>query len=144
VLQAAATAFGFVYIHPFQDGNGRLHRCLIHYVLAERKFTPRGMVFPVSPVMLDRIDPYRDTLRAHSGPLMNFLEWRPTPERNVEVLNDTVEIPDRMAENLVRFIRLNEGKPGRKRREGEFEKLTDDEMASIEAIVREAFEGFAS
>src|SRR5262249_4302449 len=30
VLKAAATAFGFVYIHPFQDGNGRLHRCLIH------------------------------------------------------------------------------------------------------------------
>ena len=22
VLQAAATAFGFVYVHPFQDGNG--------------------------------------------------------------------------------------------------------------------------
>jgi Fic family protein len=35
VLQAAATAFGFVYIHPLQDGNGRLHRCLIHNVLAE-------------------------------------------------------------------------------------------------------------
>ena len=74
VLQAAATAFGFVYIHPFQDGNGRLHRCLIHHVLAERKFTPPGMVFPVSPVMLDRIDTYRDTLRAHSSPLMNFIE----------------------------------------------------------------------
>ena len=67
VLQAAA-AFGFVYIHPFQDGNGRLHRCLIHHVLAERKFTPPRMVFPVSAVMLDRIDNYRDTLRAHSGP----------------------------------------------------------------------------
>ena len=189
VLQAAATAFGFVYVHPFQDGNGRLHRCLIHHVLAERKFTPPGMVFPVSPVMLDRIDTYRDTLRAHSGPLMNFIEWRPTPERNVEVLNDTadlyryfdcteaaeflyacvaraidkdlpqeidflrrndeamrrvmnmVEMPDRMAENLVRFIRLNEGKLGHKRREGEFEKLTDDEVASVETIVREAFEG---
>jgi len=192
VLQAAATAFGFVYIHPFQDGNGRLHRCLIHHVLAERKFTPPGMVFPVSPVMLDRIDTYRDTLRAHSGTLMNFIEWRPTPDRNVEVLNDTadlyryfdctaaaeflyacvahaidkdlpqeidflrrndeamrrimntVEMPDRMAENLVRFIRLNEGKLGRKRREGEFEKLTDDEVTSIEAIVRESFEGFGS
>ena len=189
VLQATATAFGFVYIHPFQDGNGRLHRCLIHHVLAERKFTPPGMVFPVSPVMLDRIDSYRDTLRTHSGPLMNFIEWRPTPERNVEVLNDTadmyryfdcteaaeflyacvaraidkdlpqeidflrrndeamrrimntVEMPDRMAENLIRFIRLNEGRLGRKRREGEFEKLTDDEVASIEAIVHEAFEG---
>jgi len=192
VLQAAATAFGFVYIHPFQDGNGRLHRCLIHHVLAERKFTPPGMVFPVSPVMLNRIDIYHDTLRAHSGPLMNFIEWRPTPERNVEVLNDTadlyryfdcteaaeflyacvaraiykdlpqeidflrrndeamrrimnmVEMPDRMAENLVRFIRLNEGKLGRKRREGEFEKLADDEVTSIETIVREAFAGFES
>ncbi|HWW50577.1 MAG TPA: hypothetical protein VN044_02485 [Verrucomicrobiae bacterium] len=26
VLQAA-TAFGFVYVPPFEDGNGRLHRC---------------------------------------------------------------------------------------------------------------------
>ena len=190
VLQAAATAFGFVYIHPLQDGNGRLHRCLIHHVLAERKFTPPGMVFPVSPVMLDRIEAYRETLRAHSGPLMNFIDWRPTPQRNVEVLNDTadlyryfdcteaaeflygcvaraidedlpheidflrrndeakrrimnlVEMPDRMTENLVRLIRVNQGKLGRKRREGEFEKLTDDEVASIEAIVREAFEDF--
>ena len=64
VLQAAATAFGFVYVHPFEDGNGRLHRCLIHHVLAERRFTPTGMVFPVSSVMLDRIDDYRTTLQA--------------------------------------------------------------------------------
>lgn len=66
VLQAAATAFGFVYVHPFQDGNGRLHRCLIHHVLAERRFTPPGLVFPVSSVMLDQIDKYRATLRAHT------------------------------------------------------------------------------
>ncbi len=43
-----------VYIHPFRDGNGRMHRCLIHHVLAERKFTPPDLVFPVSSVMLDR------------------------------------------------------------------------------------------
>ena len=92
VLQAAATAFGFVYIHPFQDGNGRLHRCLIHHVLAERRFTPAGLVFPVSSVMLDRIDDYRTVLQAHSGPLMPFIEWRPTPERNVEVLNSTADL----------------------------------------------------
>jgi hypothetical protein len=54
----------------------------------------------------------------------------------------TVEMPDRMAENLARSIRLNEGKLGRKRREGEFGKLTDDEVTSIEAIVGEAFDGF--
>ena len=92
VLQATATAFGFVYVHPFQDGNGRLHRCLIHHVLAERTFTPPGMIFPVSSVMLDHIDEYRDSLRAHSGALMNFIEWRPTANRNVEVLNDTADL----------------------------------------------------
>jgi len=92
VLQAAATAFGFVYVHPFEDGNGRLHRCLIHHVLAERRFTPAGLVFPVSSVMLDRIDAYRATLRGHSAALMPYIDWRPTQERNVDVINDTADL----------------------------------------------------
>ena len=92
VLQAAATAFGFVYTHPFQDGNGRLHRCLIHHVLADRKFAPKVIVFPVSSVMLEQIDTYRETLRAHSGPLMESIEWRTTPAHNVEVTNDTADL----------------------------------------------------
>jgi hypothetical protein len=190
VLKAAATAFAFVYIHPFQDGNGRMHRCLIHHVLAERKFTPPGMVFPVSSVMLDRIDDYRSTLQQHSGPLMPFVEWRPTPERNVEVLNatadlyryfdcteeaeflyecvsrtvehdlpreidylrrhdeatrrimDAVEMPDRVAENLVMFVRQNKGTLSKNRREGEFRDLRDDEARLLEGIVRDAFDGF--
>ena len=33
VLAAAVIAFGFVFIHPFVDGNGRIHRYLIHHVL---------------------------------------------------------------------------------------------------------------
>jgi hypothetical protein len=92
VLKATATAFGFVYIHPFQTGNGRLHRCLIYQVLAERKYTPPGVVFPVSSVIYNRIDEYRQTLQAHSRPLMDFIGWRPTPEHNVEVLNDTADL----------------------------------------------------
>lgn len=92
VLQAAATAFGFVYIHPLQDGNGRVHRCLIHHVLAERKFTPTGMVFPVSSVMLDRIEDYQDVLQSHTGPLMNFIEWQSTLDRNIQVDNDTADL----------------------------------------------------
>ena len=65
---------------------------LIHHVLAELQVTPPGMVFPVSSVMLDRIDDYRATLQPHSGPLMPFIEWRATPKRNVEVLNNTVDL----------------------------------------------------
>jgi Fic/DOC family len=190
VLKATATAFGFVYIHPFQDGNGRVHRCLIHHVLAERQFTPPGMVFPVSSVMLDRIDDYRNTLQGHSGPLMPFIEWRPTQDQNVEVLNDTadlyryfdcteaaeflyacvtrtveqdlpkeidylrrhdqaierimntVEMPDRLAENLVVYIRSNHGKLSKRRREGEFRELRDEEVGLLEGIVHDAFDGF--
>ena len=49
-------------------------------------------------------------------------------------------MPDRLAENLVMFIRQNKGTLSRKR-EGEFQKLHDDEVALLEGIVREAFEG---
>lgn len=92
VVQAAAIAFGFVYIHPFGDGNGRLHRCLIHQVLAERQFTPPGLLFPVSSAMLDWIEDYQKTLQAHSQELMPYIDWVSTMEGNVEVTNDTVDL----------------------------------------------------
>lgn len=75
-LAAAALAFGFVYIHPFEDGNGRFHRYLIHHVLAERGFNPSGLVFPVSAVILDQIDNYRKVLESYSGRLLPQIRWR--------------------------------------------------------------------
>jgi hypothetical protein len=92
VLHAAAIAFGFVYIHPLEDGNGRLHRYLIHHVLAERKFSPPGLVFPISSSMLKSIDRYREVLRNHSLPLMDFIKWETTEKMNVKVLNDTRDL----------------------------------------------------
>ncbi|AYG62337.1 Fic family protein [Rhizobium jaguaris] len=89
VLAAAALAFGFVYIHPFEDGNGRLHRYLIHHVLAERGFNPPGLVFPVSSVILDRIDAYRTVLESYSRRLLPLVRWQSTDRGNVTVLNDT-------------------------------------------------------
>jgi hypothetical protein len=53
-----------------------------------------------------------------------------------------IEMPDRLAENLIMFIRENKGSLPRKRREGEFKKLRDDEVALIEGIVNDAFDGF--
>ncbi len=91
VLAAAALAFGFVYIHPFEDGNGRLHRYLIHHVLAERGFNPPGLVFPISAVILDRIDDYRRVLESYSRRLLPLVCWRPTDQGNVEVLNETAD-----------------------------------------------------
>ena len=62
MIAAAILAFGFVYIHPFEDGNGRIHRYLIHHVLAARGFNPPGVVFPVSAAILEQIDDYRRVL----------------------------------------------------------------------------------
>lgn len=89
VIAAAILAFGFVYIHPFDDGNGRIHRYLIHHVLAERGFNPPGVVFPISAAILERIDQYRALLESHSERLLPLIEWEPTGSFNVRVLDDT-------------------------------------------------------
>ncbi len=89
VIAAAVLAFGFVFVHPFEDGNGRIHRFLIHHVLAARGFNPQGIVFPVSATILARIDEYRTVLEAYSRRVLPLVEWRPTDAGNVEVLNDT-------------------------------------------------------
>jgi hypothetical protein len=89
VIAAATLAFGFVYIHPFEDGNGRLHRYLIHHILAQRGFNPPGVVFPVSAAILEQIDRYEEILESYSERLLPLIEWEPTEKFNVRVLNDT-------------------------------------------------------
>jgi Fic family protein len=91
VVAAAAVAFGFVYIHPLEDGNGRLHRWLIHHVLARAGYNPPGIIFPVSAAILREIDAYRRVLESYSEPLLPLIEWRATDTGNVEVLNDTAD-----------------------------------------------------
>ncbi len=92
VLSSTLIAFGFVFIHPFEDGNGRIHRYLIHHVLTEKAFAPKGIVFPVSAVILERIDDYRKVLEAYSRQRLDLIEWRPTAKGNVEVLNETIDL----------------------------------------------------
>jgi hypothetical protein len=119
---------------------------------------------------------------------MPYIDWRPTLDRNVEVLNDTadlyryydvtaaaeflyacvrrtveqdlpreidylarhdeamhrimeaVEMPDRVAEDLVTFIRQNNGALSKKRRDGEFKALSSDEVKVIEGIVNDTLQ----
>jgi len=91
VIAAAVLAFGFAYVHPFQDGNGRIHRYLIHHVLARRGFNPPGVHFPVSAAFLDRIGEYRNALESYSRRLLPVIEWTATADGNVRVLNDTAD-----------------------------------------------------
>ena len=187
VIAAAVLAFGFVYIHPFDDGNGRIHRYLIHHVLAQRGFNPPGVVFPVSAAILDRIDAYGAILEEYSRRLLLLIEWEPTERGNVRVPNDTadfyrffdatphaeflfdcvrrtieedlpnetdflrrydqftrrlqaiVDMPDRTADLLFRFLHQNGGRLSRRAREREFAALTDEETERIERLCAEMF-----
>lgn len=89
VVAAAILAFGFVYAHPFEDGNGRVHRYLMHHVLSRRGFNPPELVFPVSAAILDRIEEYRGVLEDYSRRMLPCISWTATGNGNVRVQNDT-------------------------------------------------------
>ena len=91
VLVAAEIAFGFVFIHPFVDGNGRLHRYIIHHVLAKMNYTQQGIIFPVSASILDRKKDYQEVLEHYSHPILEHVNWEAAPDNNVEVLNETID-----------------------------------------------------
>ena len=75
IIHAAAISYGFVFIHPFEDGNGRIHRFLIHNILSLRGAIPRGLMFPVSAAMLKNPALYDHSLEVFSNPLMRLIEY---------------------------------------------------------------------
>jgi hypothetical protein len=89
VVAAAAASFSFVYLHPFEDGNGRIHRFLIHYVLARKRFTPPGSLVPVSATMLPRMKEYDAALERFSVPLLVRLRYEMDGDGHIEVLHDS-------------------------------------------------------
>ena len=91
IVRAASMSFGFVQVHPFSDGNGRIHRYLIHHLLSEQNFHPDGIVFPISHAMLNRVKEYQQVLHTYSSSILPFIEWAVTPDYNIKVLNDTAD-----------------------------------------------------
>ena len=187
VLAATVIAFGFVFIHPFEDGNGRIHRYLIHHVLAKKQFSHPGVIFPVSASILDHIDDYRKVLESFSHPLLGFIEWKETKDHNVEVINNTIdyyryfdatkqaeflydcvndtiqniipsevfyltkydefkrfleddfEMPDHLIALVVHFLEQNNGVFSKRAKTKEFEKLTKNEIRTIEEMYKNIF-----
>jgi len=62
IIKATMVSFGFVYIHPFEDGNGRIHRFLIHDILVRDGIVPNSTILPVSAQILANINQYDATL----------------------------------------------------------------------------------
>jgi hypothetical protein len=91
IVHAAIVAYGFVFLHPFEDGNGRIHRFLIHNILALGGFwRDEGVILPVSAAMLKNSADYDASLEAFSRPLMELVEYSLDDEGRMSVHNDTV------------------------------------------------------
>ena len=89
IIHAAIISYGFVYLHPFEDGNGRIHRFLIHNILAIKNYTPKNMIFPVSAVMLNEMIRYDDSLEEFSSSLIPLVEYELDQYGYMKVKNDT-------------------------------------------------------
>jgi Fic family protein len=89
VIHAATIAYGFVFLHPFEDGNGRIHRFLIHNILSLQEMVPHGLMFPVSAVMLKNSVDYDASLEVFSRPLLQLIDYRLDEMGQMTVENDT-------------------------------------------------------
>lgn len=89
IASAAVVAWLFVYFHPFEDGNGRIHRFLIHHILAQRRFGPEGVLLPVSAVLLNRPADYDASLEHFSVPLKERSDYELDDHGGMTVRNVT-------------------------------------------------------
>lgn len=73
IVRAAVLAFGFVYIHPMADGNGRIHRFLINDTLQRDGAIPQGIILPISATIThvrEFAHGYDQVLEGFSRPFM--------------------------------------------------------------------------
>lgn len=87
--RAALVSFGFVFIHPFDDGNGRIHRFLIHDVLVQDKMVPLGLIIPVSAHMLNNMRDYDQVLEKYSKSLMQRIKYDKEAGGEIVVTNQS-------------------------------------------------------
>ncbi|XKH61532.1 Fic family protein [Halomonas sediminis] len=81
LIRAAVLSFGFVYIHPMVDGNGRISRFLINDVLRRDRSVPEPFILPVSATVTSSVinrRGYDQILELFSRPLMQRYagDWR--------------------------------------------------------------------
>lgn len=87
LMHATLISFGKVYIHPFEDGNGRLHRYLIHDVMKQREPKHR-FIIPISAAILKNTKRYDEVLEVVSRPIMAMLDYEFDSQNKLIVKND--------------------------------------------------------
>lgn len=73
IVRASVLSFGFVYIHPMTDGNGRISRFLVNDTLRRDGATPEPHILPISATITRNVAnraAYDRALERFSKPLM--------------------------------------------------------------------------
>lgn len=114
LMRSAVIAFGFVYIHPLADGNGRIHRFLMNDVLRRDGQTDDPVILPISKAIIDSpatkraYDAILDTI---SKPLMQSVQdnyhfaSKPTTYSDGIKSNLVVQV-DKNTQSLWRYMDL--------------------------------------
>ncbi len=182
IVVAAVMGFAFVFLHPFDDGNGRVHRYVLHAILAQLGFVPQGLIFPVSAVMLKDQRAYDEALESFSRRIMPRLSYEIDANGEVTVSDDSrdfyravdytpiveyfqevvattirtewkdeldylkrydrmreamrriVDLPEKKANQFIKFVQQNGGTLAQRKREF-FPELSDDEIARLEKVI---------
>lgn len=87
MAQAGVVSLGFVFIHPFLDGNGRISRYLAHQSLCNSGKLPNGMVLPLSSAMLDEQETYLAALTDFSAPMRKLWDVSASADPDVPTLS---------------------------------------------------------
>jgi hypothetical protein len=94
IARAAVASFGFVYIHPLADGNGRVHRFLVNDVLRRDGAVHPPFILPISALITEHAAErarYDAALEVFSRPLMRAYADRYTFTREAEAQPDGIE-----------------------------------------------------
>lgn len=83
LVLGSLVSFGFVFAHPFMDGNGRLSRFLFHKVVCGKGGLPNGLVLPVSVAMKRHEEWYLQVLQTFSTPARAL--WQVTALDDVQI-----------------------------------------------------------
>jgi len=83
LILGSLVSFGFVFAHPFMDGNGRLARFLFHKLVCSHGVLPNGLVLPVSVAMKRHEERYLYVLQTFSKPARAL--WQVTAIDDVRV-----------------------------------------------------------
>ena len=165
--RAAVVSFGFVYIHPMSDGNGRISRFLINDMLRRDHAIPAPFILPVSATITSAVInrrgydqvAYQDALPAWRYPDMtDHVEYlaqvvQPTIEQEMrkeagylrslrtarERVKQLIEGPDGDIVRIIRSVRENGDKVSKKLLKGMPALADEDLVAELVTVIHEAF-----